>query len=116
MAKDEADIKGYTLLRDRRPKAHVVKRRLPSGKVLKFKSAFDYKDGDLWDAVGTLQAIGDNVRLVPSALRKMSVDADENSEIISEEEGWLDADTLDLLQDVGEEVFKALGTVGESQG
>lgn len=115
MAKEE-DVKGYVLLRDRRPKAHKVKRRLPSGKILEFKSAFDYKDGDLWDAVGTLQAIGDNIRLVPSALRKMSVDPDVNAEIIAEEEGWLDADTLDLLQDAGEEVFKALGSVGESQG
>lgn len=108
-----AERKKYTLLRDRRPKAETVERELPSGAVLKFKSAFEYKDGALWDALGTLQAIEGNMRQLPAALRKMSTDPDENWKIIQNEDGLVDADLVELLQDVGEEVFGQLGTMGE---
>lgn len=111
-----AERKKYVLLRDRRPKAEVVERELPSGAVLSFKSAFDYSDGALFDAVGTLQAAEQNVRLMPTALRKMSVDEDAVWNTLGEEPGWSDADTLDLLRDVGEEVFEQLGSLGESKG
>lgn len=105
--------KKYTLLRDHRPKAEMVERELPSGEILSFKSAFDYQDGELWDAIGTLQSSEQDMRRLPTAMRKMSVDPDHNFSAIKNEDGFVDADLLNILRDVGEEVFGQLGTLGE---
>lgn len=118
MAKENQneDIKPYVLLKDRRPKAKRIKRRLPSGAVVVFKSAFDYKDGDLWNTFGLLQSAEQDVRVIPECFRRMSHDAAANSEAFAEEPDWSDLDTLDILQEVSEILFEAMGTVGESQG
>lgn len=111
---NENETKKYVPLRDRRPKATRPKRELPGGGVLEFKSAFEFREGQLFTFMSRLQGLDEHMDDVPEVFRDLSHDPDENERVFNEDEELMDIDKIELLQEVVEEIFSQLGSTGES--